>query len=130
MVATIKPAVDSISDDAEFKFVPTTVEVDTDKLAEALPEFDFSMQYDEPAKSQYPDFYEDISSVSSPEYYGEGEEIKQESVSAPDPLFEQTIVLQNLGNAIFSADDFDDSPLDFSYQPDFDGYFDDDITTD
>ena len=132
VVATIKPAVDSISDDAEFNFVPTTVEVDTEKLAEALPEFDFSMEYEEPVKSHYPDFYEDISSVSSPEYYGEGEELKPEPISTPvdETLLEQTIILQDLGSAIFGSDEFDESPLDFSYQPDFDGYFDDDITTD
>lgn len=126
VVATIKPAVDSISDDAEFNFVPTTVDVDTDKLAEALPEFDFSMEYEESVKPQYPDFYEDISSVSSPEYYGESEELKTQN----DPSFEQTIILQDLAGAIFDTDDLDGGPLDFSYQPDFDGFFDDDITTD
>ena len=126
VVATIKPAVDSISDDAEFKFVPTTIDVDTDKLAEALPEFDFSMDYEEPVKPQYLDFYEDISSVSSPEYYGESEEFKTQS----DPSFEQKIILQDLASAIFDTEDFDGGPLDFSYQPDFDGFFDDDITTD
>lgn len=133
VVATIRPAVESISDDAEFNFVPTTVEVDTEKLAEDLPEFDFSMSYEEPVKSQYPDFYEDISSVSSPEYYGEGEELKSEAVvTAPkdEVLLEQTIILQDLATAIFDADEFDESPIDFSYQPDFDGFFDDDITTD
>ena len=125
VVATIRPAVDSISDDAEFNFVPTTIDVDTDNLAEALPEFDFSMDYAEPEKSPYPDFYEDISSVSSPEYYGEGEEAKKESEAS----FEQKIILQDLANAIFDTDDFDSSSIDFSYQPDFDSYFDD-ITTD
>lgn len=125
VVATIKPAVDSISDDAVFNFVPTTVEVDTEKLAEDLPEFDFSLEYEEPVKPQYPDFYEDISSVSSPEYYGEGEEEKAET----DPMLEQTIILQDLSNAIFD-EEFDENSIDFSYQPDFDGYFDDDITTD
>ena len=133
VVATIRPAVESISDDAEFNFVPTTVEVDTEKLVEDLPEFDFSMSYEEPVKSQYPDFYEDISSVSSPEYYGEGEELKSEAVvTAPkdEVLLEQTIILQDLATAIFDADEFDESPIDFSYQPDFDGFFDDDITTD
>lgn len=134
VVATIKPAVDSISDDAEFEFIPTTVEVDTDKLAEELPEFDFSMDYEEPAKNQYPDFYEDISSVSSPEYYGEGEEnetvLPERNMELDlDSAFEQTIILEDLGKAIFD-EDFEDSSLDFSYQPDFDGYFDDDITTD
>ena len=119
VVATIKPAVDSISDDAEFKFVPTTVEVDTDKLAEELPEFDFSMNYEEPAVATYPDFYEDISSVSSPEYYGEGEELKAES----EPSLEQTIILQDLSGAIFD-DDFDENPIDFSYQSDFEDFFD------
>ena len=127
VVATIKPAVDSISDDAEFKFVPTTVDVDTDKLAEELPEFDFTMAYEEePAQATYPDFYEDISSVSSPEYYGEVEEIK----SDPQSDLERTIILQDLPKAIFDDDDFGDAALDFSYQNDFDGFFDDDITTD
>ncbi len=126
VVATIKPAVDSISDDAEFNFIPTTIEVDTDKLAEALPEFDFSVDFSDLEKSPYPDFYEDISSVSSPEYYGEGEEAKKEA----EPLFDHTMILEDLGSAIFDAGDLDDSSIDFSYQPDFDGYFDDDITTD
>ena len=136
VVATIKPAMDSISDDAEFNFVPTTVEVDTDKLAESLPEFDFSLSYDESSKSQYPDFYEDISSVSSPEYYGEGEEAKAEEEPMPlleidlDPILEQTIILEDLGKGIFDEGQFEKSPLDFSYQPDLDDYFDDDITTD
>lgn len=119
VVASIKPAVDSISDDAEFKFVPTTVEVDTDKLAEELPEFDFSMGVEEPASSTYPDFYEDISSVSSPEYYGEGEELKAES----EPSLEQTIILQDLAGAIFD-DDSEENPIDFSYQSDFEDFFD------
>ena len=126
VVATIKPAVDSISDDAEFDFVPTVVEVDTDKLAEELPEFDLSMESEEPQGSHYPDFYEDISSVSSPEYYGEGEESKNQ----PEPLSEQTLILQDLGAGIFGADDLDDDSVDFGYQTDFDGFFDDDITTD
>ena len=84
------------------------------------------MDYEEPVKPQYPDFYEDISSVSSPEYYGESEEFKTQS----DPSFEQKIILQDLASAIFDTEDFDGGPLDFSYQPDFDGFFDDDITTD
>ncbi len=136
VVATIKPAVDSISDDPEFIFVPTTVEVDTDKLVEELPEFDFSMEYDEPGKSQYPDFYEDISSVSSPEYYGECEEVKSDILPENnlelniDATLEQTIILEDLGKAIFDDDDFEDGPIDFSYQSDFESYFDDDITTD
>lgn len=127
VVATIKPAVDSISDEADFNFVPTTVEVDTDKLAEELPEFDFTMTLEEePEQASYPDFYEDISSVSSPEYYGEGEEIKSEPVAD----LEQTIILQDLPKAIFEDDDFGETGLDFGYQSDFDGFFDDDITTD
>ncbi len=136
VVETIKPAVDSISDDAEFNFVPTTVEVDTDKLAEDLPEFSLDVEdYAEPAeKSQYPDFYEDISSVSSPEYYGESEEAPAPVIPPvpiiPDDISEQTIILQDLGSDIFDTDDFDDDPIDFSYQPDFSGFFDDDITTD
>lgn len=127
VVATIKPAVDSISDDAEFVFEPTKIEVDTDNLAEALPEFDLNVEYEAPVafKPQYPDFYEDISSVSSPEYYGEGEQ----KVDLQDAIPEQTIILQDLSDAIF-AEDFDETPIDFSYQPDFDSYFDDDITTD
>ncbi len=137
VVETIKPAVDSISDDAEFDFIPTTIEVDTDNLAEDLPEFSLNVddyndaEADE--KSQYPDFYEDISSVSSPEYYGESEEALQSIPVIAEPIGiddEQTIILQDLGSAIFDTDDFDDEPIDFSYQPDFDGFFDDDITTD
>ena len=127
VVATIKPAVDSISDDAEFEFIPTTIEVDTDNLAEALPEFELNAEYEEPVafKPQYPDFYEDISSVSSPEYYGESEQDN----TVQDIIPEQTIILQDFSDAIF-ADDFEEAPIDFSYQPDFDSYFDDDITTD
>lgn len=134
VVATIKPAVDSISDDAEFNFVPTTIEVDTDKLAEDLPEFSLNVDdyNDDDEKSVYPDFYEDISSVSSPEYYGESEEaLNSAPVTAEKADDEQaTLILQDLGSAIFDTDDFDDDALDFSYQPDFDGFFDDDITTD
>lgn len=138
VVATIKPAVDSISDDAEFDFTPRTIEVDTDKLAEDLPEFSFDVDsYEESTEKAYPDFYEDISSVSSPEYYGESEEVSAPAPSPisvspiiPDDINEQTIILQDLGNAIFGNDDFDDDDIDFSYQPDFDGFFDDDITTD
>ena len=126
VVATIKPAVDSINDEAEFNFVPTTIDVDTDKLAEALPEFDLSMEYEEPVEPQYPDFYEDISSVSSPEYYSESDEINNQI----DSVLEQTIILQELGGAIFDTDDNDETPVPFSYQPDFDRFFDNDITTD
>ncbi len=127
VVATIKPAVDSISDDAEFVFEPTKIEVDTNNLAEELPAFDLNVEYEAPAafKPQYPDFYEDISSVSTPEYYGESEQEPE----IQEPIPEQTIILQDLSDAIF-ADDFDDTPIDFSYQPDFDSYFDDDITRD
>lgn len=132
VVATIKPAVDSISDDAEFVFEPTTIEVDTDNLAEELPEFDLNATYEpvtfdvpEAFKPQYPDFYEDISSVSSPEYYGESEQDN----NVEDAIPEQTIILQDLSDAIFDSD-FDESPIDFSYQPDFDSCFDDDITKD
>lgn len=128
VVATIKPAVDSISDDTDFVFEPTEIEVDTDNLAEALPEFDLNaVEYEAPEafKSQYPDFYEDISSVSSPEYYGESEQLAEPE----EPVSEQTMILQDLSDAIF-GDDFDEGPIDFSYQPDFDSYFDDDITTD
>ena len=139
VVATIKPAVDSISDDAEFNFIPRTVEVDTDKLVEDLPEFSFDADsYEESTeKSNYPDFYEDISSVSSPEYYGESEEASDTPAAPvdvlpviPDDINEQTIILQDLGSAIFGSAEFDDDDLDFSYQPDFDSFFDDDITTD
>ena len=136
VVATIKPAVDSISDDAEFNFVPTTIEVDTDKLAEDLPEFSLDpADYESlPERPQYPDFYEDISSVSSPEYYGESEELSMPSMpTIPDlteEISQQTMIFQDLSNAIFDTDDFDTGEIDFSYQPDFDGFFDDDITTD
>jgi hypothetical protein len=93
------------------------------------------MDYDTSVENQYPDFYEDISSVSSPEYYGEGEENKDEVLPEPnielnfDANFEQTIILEDLGKGIFD-ESFEDDPVDFSYQPDFDAYFDDDITTD
>ena len=53
-------------------------------------------------------------------YYGESEEAKAEDNS----MLEQTIILQDLGNAIFNAADFDDDDIDFSYQPDFDSFFD------
>ena len=136
VVATIKPAVDSISDDAEFNFVPTTIEVDTDNLADEMPEFslDPADYEDVPEKPSYPDFYEDISSVSSPEYYGESETISLPQMPPVPDLTEefnqQTMIFQDLGNAIFDTDDFDSDDIDFSYQPDFDGFFDDDITKD
>ncbi len=135
VVATIKPAVDSISDDAEFNFVPTKIDVDTDKLAEDLPEFSLNLDsYEEAAKkSEYVDFYEDISSVSAPEYYGESVEADAEAEPAPvadaNILDDQTIIFQDLGKSIF-GEDFDSDALDFSYEPDFEGFFDDDITTD
>lgn len=136
VVATIQPAVDSISDDAEFNFEPTTIEVDTDNLADALPEFSLDVSdYETPdEKSHYPDFYEDISSVASPEYYGESEEVSMPSMPViPDfteEINQQTMIFQDLSNAIFDTDDFDGDDIDFSYQPNFDGFFDDDITTD
>ncbi len=136
VVATIQPAVDSISDDAEFNFEPTTIEVDTDNLADALPEFSLDVSDYETSdeKSHYPDFYEDISSVASPEYYGESEEIAMPSMPViPDfteEINQQTMIFQDLGNAIFDTDDFDGDDIDFSYQPNFDGFFEDDITTD
>ena len=138
VVATIKPAVDAIGGDAEFNFVPTTIEVDTDDLAVELPEFslnpdDYATET-ETEKSQYPDFYEDISSVSSPEYYGESEEFAMPQMPVipdlTDEINQQTMIFQDLGNAIFDTDDFDSDEIDFSYQPNFDGFFDDDITTD
>lgn len=130
VVETIRPAVDAISDDAEFNFVPTTIEVDTDKLAEELPEFSLDADEEVYEKPQYPDFYEDISSVSSPEYYGEGENPAPQSSAFSESIDEQSIIFQDLGSAIFDTDSFDDEPIDFSYQPDFDSFFDDDITTD
>jgi cell division septum initiation protein DivIVA len=136
VVATIKPAVDSISDDAEFTFVPTTIEVDTDNLADAMPEFSLDTEdYEETSeKPGYPDFYEDISSVSSPEYYGESETVSLPQMPPVPDLTEeinqQTMIFQDLGSAIFDTDDFDGDDIDFSYQPDFDAFFDDDITKD
>ena len=136
VVATIKPAVEAISDDAEFNFVPTTIEVDTDNLVDDLPEFSLNPDDydDEPVKNQYPDFYEDISSVSSPEYYGESEELSFPKMpDIPDfteEINHQTMIFQELGNAIFDTDDFESDEIDFSYQPDFDSLFNNDIPTD
>ena len=110
--------------------MPTTIEVDTDKLAEELPEFSLDADEEVYEKPQYPDFYEDISSVSSPEYYGEGENPAPQSSAFSESIDEQSIIFQDLGSAIFDTDSFDDEPIDFSYQPDFDSFFDDDITTD
>lgn len=133
VVATIKPAVDSISDDAEFNFVPTTIEVDTDKLAEDLPEFSLDLNdYENTSEAaEQNDLYEDISSISGPEYYGENVDMTPSfSNEASENSGDQNIIFQDLGKAIFDAGDFDTDELDFSYQPDFDSFFDDDITID
>lgn len=133
VVATIKPAVDSISDDAEFNFTPTTIEVDTDKLAEDLPEFSLDLNdYENTSEAaEQNDLYEDISSISGPEYYGENVDMTPSfSNEASENSSDQNIIFQDLGKAIFDAGDFDTDELDFSYQPDFDSFFDDDITID
>lgn len=121
VVATIKPAVDSISDDTEFTFVPTEVEVDTDNLAEDLPEFELNIDYDGPAEDPVEDLYEDISSFTQP----------QPSEEAGIPLSEdnyeqqETEVLKKFKTSIFSDDDSEDAPKDFLYQSDFDALFED-----
>lgn len=120
VVATIKPAVDSISDDAEFDFEPTVIDVDTDKLAEALPEFELDINYDEAQRpANAPSFYEDISSVTAP---SEEAEKQQEGFSLDFNSFNADNT-DDMPSDIFS-DSGDDTPLDFSYQPDYDDFFD------
>ena len=121
VVATIKPAVDSITADAEFSFAPTEVEVDTDKLAEDMPEFSLDMEYEEPAQEPEQDLYEDISSFSDPQL------INNQNVGIPFDTEvyaeEKTTVLPDLSSGIFGDDEGDDAPVDFSYHSDFDSLF-------
>lgn len=123
VVATIKPAVDSISDDASFDFKQTEIEVDTDKLAEEMPEFELDIDYDAPSDgTEQSDEYEDISSFTMPQ---------EQKASGDIPLSTDSFDSDNavedsqdsaLDGGIF-GDDTDDIPSVYSYQSDYEDLF-------
>ncbi|MBQ7294951.1 MAG: DivIVA domain-containing protein [Clostridia bacterium] len=121
VVATIKPAVDSITADAEFDFAPTEVEVDTDSLTGEMPEFSLDMEFEKPVSEPEEDLYEDISSFTDPELaFAQPEGIPfTEEVYAED----KTTAIPDLSSGIFSDDENDDSVVDFAYHSDFDSLF-------
>ncbi len=124
VVATIKPAVDSISDDAEFDFAPTEVEVDTDKLADELPEFELNIDFDAPEtepNTDNEDLYEDVSSFTQPQTQEEG----GIPLSSENYENSEAETLKKFKTSIFSDDDGEDGPKEFTYQPDFDAIFED-----
>lgn len=130
VVATIKPAVDSIGDGADFEFVATKIDDDISSLYDDLPEFqlDGSFDLDEFLKDEakvssvFDKSFEDISSVGSPEYYE-----KEEDDISEEPQEEQelTRILPDFSSDIFGDDDSEDEPLSFSYKTDYEGIFDD-----
>lgn len=129
VVATIKPAVDSISDGAKFEFHPTEVEVDTENLADELPEFELDIDLDVAQDEEANDPFEDISSFTSPQ------DIPPEDMGiafsvpeyneADDEPDEVQPVFPEFSSGIFSDDSSDEGPVEFSYQPDLDDIFDD-----
>ncbi len=127
VVATIKPTVDSISDGAQFEFKPTEVNVDTDKLAEELPEFELNIDYDVSSAPPGEDLFEDISSFTvpqqtEPEFVENCGGLPFDSVSYDEP---EVKPVDKFTSGIFSDDDTDDMPNEFSYQPDYDAIFED-----
>ncbi len=121
VVATIKPTVDSISDGAQFDFVPTEVEVDTDKLADEMPEFQLDIDYDAPAEQpESIDPYEDISSFTNPQESQDKGGIPLSTESFDD---EDVAATQKLDMGIFSDDDSEEIPSVFSYQSDYEDLF-------
>lgn len=119
VVATIKPAVDSISDDADFNFKPTEIEVDTDKLADEMPEFELDIDYDEgTAEVARKDDFEDISSFTKPESSLDSGDIPLSTESFDDEEEDE-----KLKDGIFS-DDLDEAPSVFTYQSDYEDLFD------
>ncbi len=121
VVATIKPAVDSISADAEFNFAPTEVEVYTDDLAEEIPEFSLDIDYNEVESEPEEDRYEDISSFSNPDLAP----LKDEGIPFANDIYaeEKTTVLPDLSSGIFRDDDGDEPIVDFAYHSDYDALF-------
>ncbi len=127
VVATIKPAVDSITADAEFDFSPTEVEVDTDDFAQDIPEFSLDMELDESIVPES-DMYEDISSFTEPHVnsFAEPESFAgDEAESIEDEEYEEETpaVFSEFKAAIFADDEGDESSIDFSYHTDFDSLF-------
>lgn len=119
VVATIKPAVDSISDDAAFDFKPTEIEVDTDKLADEMPEFELDIDYDEGNKEAVRnDDFEDISSFTKPESIPDSGDIPLSTDS-----FDDEEEVEKLKDGIF-GDDLDEAPSVFAYQSDYEDLFD------
>ncbi len=131
VVATIKPAVDSITADAEFDFAHTEVEVDADDTAQDMPEFSLDMELDadEPAVTPAADLYEDISSFTEPRNNTFSEPVN--NIEADDFAFEtdnfedlDPEIFPEFKGGIFADDDGDEPPLDFSYHSDLDALFD------
>lgn len=129
VVATIKPAVDSITADAEFNFEHTEVVVDSDNTVSELPEFSLDMELDEVAEVANDDMYEDISSFTEPyiNSFAEpasfvGSEDKSD-FDAENYEEENDAVFSEFKAAIFADDESDESPIDFSYHTDFDALF-------
>lgn len=120
VVATIKPAVDSISADAEFEFAPTQVDFDADSFADDMPEFSLDIEYDELMGSEpEDDLYEDISSFTNPEAARETDDVM--SIINEDFPQIEAIEIPGFESEIFSDDDNDD--VDFAYHSDFDALF-------
>ena len=132
VVATIKPAVDSITADAEFSFIPTEVEVDTDKFSQEIPAFSLDMELDEPSVFPSSDLYEDISSFTEPFVNPFVEDIVNTfaepavdtvKASEPDEAEDTPDVFSGLKGAIFADDEADETPIDFVYHSDLDDLF-------
>ena len=129
VVATIKPAVDSITADAEFEFAPTEVEVDADDPITEMPEFSLDMEFDEAAAVPQVDIYEDISSFTEPhinsfaepDNFAHSEE--EDDLDAEAFEEENPAVFSDFKAAIFADDEGDESPIDFAYHTDFDALF-------
>lgn len=129
VVATIKPAVDSITADAEFNFTPTEVVVDNDDITEEIPEFSLDMVFDEPQDFSQHDMYEDISSFTVPHdntFVGNvdsSEENYESDFEAETYDDGNDTVFSGFKSAIFADDEGDEPPVDFSYHADFDALF-------
>ena len=121
VVATIKPAVDSISADAEFEFEPTQVDFDADSFADDMPEFSLDIEYDELVGAEpEEDLYEDISSFTNPEADRETEDVM--SIINEDFPQIEAIEIPDFEAGIFGDDDSDDVDH-FAYHSDFDALF-------
>lgn len=123
VVATIKPAVDSISSGEDFDFKPTQIEVDTDKLAEDMPEFELDINYDTPDNEPKSDTFEDVSSFTNPLDAPDNGDIplSVDSFDEDDDEYDDSPI-DPIGG-IFS-DDNEEVPSVFTYQSDYEDLFD------